>query len=225
MAEGIDNGTVVETPAESGHVETAPGTSAPEASSEPAEQASADPQEEMVPISRYKALQSQWTKDHGELLALRKAPKQASATQAQPSATPGANDITATLQGVVAPLVEKVEMMEIQSTLSKLQAANPDTYADVAPMMQKVLEDNPAIWQTGTPLELAYQVAEAQYLKSNLPSVVQKAQARDARTAADKQLGSGTKGRPATPEPETSYEDTVRSGILRAADRGKSIFG
>jgi len=220
MPEGIDNGTVVETPAESGHVDTTPGTGEPEASSATATPESSEPQEETVPISRYKALQAQWTKDHGELLSIRKTTQQPA--QAQPAQP---NDVATTLQGVVAPLMEKVEMMEIQSALSNLQAANPDTYAEVAPMMKQVLESNPALWQTGTPLELAYQVAEAQYFKTNLPSVVQKAQARDARTAADKQLGSGTKGRPATPEPETSYEDTVRSGILRAADRGKSIFG
>lgn len=220
MAEGLDNGTVVETPADGGHVDTAPGTGASEAS----QQESTATQEEMIPASRYKALQSQWTKDHGELLAMRQKAQAPVAAAAQP-ATDGAPDITAALTGIVAPLQEKLAVFEVQSTLDRLQAQNPDTYSAVAPELQKVLEANPKLWNMDNAVEIAYQIAEAQYIKGNLPKLVERVEGQKAKNLAEKQAGSGTQTRGAQPATQSSQEDQIRASILGASRGNGSIFG
>lgn len=220
MAEGLDNGTVVETPAEGGHVDTAPGTGASEAS----QQEQPASQEEMIPASRYKALQSQWTKDHGELLALRQKAQTPASAPAQPAAD-GSPDITAALTGIVAPLQEKLAVFEIQSTLDRLHAQNPDTYESVAPEVQKILEANPKLWGMDNAVEVAFQIAEAQYIKGNLPKIVERVEGQKAKNLAEKQAGSDTKQRGAQPNVQSSHEDQVKASILAAARGNGSIFG
>lgn len=169
---------------------------------------------------RYKGLQSVWTKDHGELLNLKKTPPTA---EVQPSGEDA--PFLSQIEKVVGPLQQKLEQLELQSTLDKLRSSNPDTFDEIAPSLSSIFEEIPSLWGARNPVDAAYEIAEARHIKKNLPSVVQRAREQESREAAARQAGSDMKTRNGAPPAGPTAEEDRAQRIVNASKGRGSIFG
>lgn len=238
MAEGIVNDNAqVGTPADGGQVtQPATGTVVPNDGDAPAsiggDSGAPDWQKEFQTpeelyaahkkqVESYRHLQSVWTKDHGELLNLKKTGGAQSAPQTQGQSDP----VLEALNTRLAPIQEKLAVFEMQTSLATLRDTNPDTYDQVAPMLQTVLEENPALWGSANPVETAYAIAEARMIKQSLPEIINRSKQRTQQSIADRQAAGGSgAARPVT-HPATDPLADIAAGIVQAGRKGNSIFG
>jgi hypothetical protein len=171
----------------------------------------------------YEDLRPAYTKATQDLSALRK-------TQ-QPAAQPAQQgDAVAQLLGrvaeIVAPVKEQTEEIMMTNTLQRLANENPDMFKEVAPQLKTILESDPTLWQSKSPIETAFRIAKAEYLEKNMGSI-----AKDIRNQAyadkeQKVLGNTgrTTGTQMNQQP-ASEEDVIRESILNVSRKQSTIFG
>lgn len=88
--------------------------------------------------------------------------------------------LVTTVQNILVPMQQQQAQLMMQNEVSRLATEHED-FNEVAPDMMAVLDDNPELWNTKTPLDLAYQIARTKHMSAAVQQV-----AKDARASAYK---------------------------------------
>lgn len=143
----------------------------------------------------YKELNSHSTKKSQELAELKRSTTQPRSLEIPDNVTPEDRETIGFVQEIagtvasqqMADLLNKVEQMQIESYLDKLQASNPEEYEIIAPEIVSVLTENPALMEQQNYLELATKLAKANKMEELVASA-----AAEARNSAYDSLGDKT---------------------------------
>jgi hypothetical protein len=132
--------------------------------------------------------------------------------------------LVATVQNILVPLQQQQAQLMMQNEVNRL-ATEHDDFNEVAPDMMKVLEDNPELWNTKSPLELAYQIAQTSHMKTVVQKVAKDARAdaykdREIKEVNNFQSGKGSQMTAGDKTPEQE----IRESIVGASSRKPNYF-
>jgi hypothetical protein len=127
---------------------------------------------------------------------------------------------------IVAPVKEQTEEIMMTTTLQRLSQENPEIFKEVAPQLKTILENDPTLWQSKSPIDTAFRIAKAEYLEKNMGSIAtnirNKAYAdKDVKELNNAARATGTQMNQA----QKSDADLIRESIMGISKQHTTIFG
>jgi hypothetical protein len=182
----------------------------------------------------YENLRPKFTKTAMELSQLKKQSAQPPAQQEQPPAAPTAqpqptaqpnpiDTILGYVNAQIQPVREQNEELMMQNTVIRLAQENPD-FKELAPKVQDILKNKPALWNLDDPIETALEIARAQNMKANMGRIVADVKQEVYGDREVKVLNGTQRTAPNQSQPQKTEEERIREGILDSVRYNKSIF-
>ena len=178
----------------------------------------------------YNSLRPEFTKVTQELSAIRKGStdNQQSTQYTDPSYKGPQQSpeevLLGKIQEIVSPIREQNEELIMQNEVVKMASKYPD-FTALSGDIRDLFRADEALWSVQNPLEVAYKLAKASKVSSEIGQVVTKAK-EDAY--ADKEIkvlnSTGSKMQTLPQETPKTQEEIIRESILNASSKGGSIF-
>lgn len=121
------------------------------------------------------------------------------------------------------PLLEKQAELEMQTSVMRMMQEKTD-FAELAPTIKTIFEQNPALWDTADPLNLAYMIAKASSQTANVDKLVSNARNEAYADKTLKVINGDVKTPANVQPPEKSEEQLTRERIVGAFARNKTVF-
>jgi hypothetical protein len=159
-------------------------------------------------------------------------PQNVQQVQPQQAGIPGQainNDVLQQLAPVVVPLMQQVRALQeqqqhiaMQAEVSRLRSTYED-FDEVAPILPKLFEATPQLFNLPNPIETAYFIAKSQFATEQLQNVYNEAtkQAYNSKAAKQKAV---TEGQQSRANESTSPEEEIAQSIVKMARKDGSIF-